>query len=319
MAKLAGIIVVFLIVLLLPLTAKADGSGACTFTGIVTSGDAVVADGTVITAIIEGDKYNTHTSTVLGYSAYSLTISAPEGKTYADGTEIIFMVNDRDTGQVATFESGTTIVLDLSASSASGIPTTTVAAAGGATFLVLILAAAVYYVLSRRRGVRVADQSQVGDVAPPGQALAASAEGGQILNRYIWDSTRLEWVENPALGDQQPQTRKAAVQERPAAATEKENVTSKTVDVLYEGKVKLLVISPVGLVQLRRFSTNLNQISRILLIKARVVNSLSRQSLSFELFLPKPMPLVKILMALPEVDTVYYVARRNLVEVRLNR
>jgi hypothetical protein len=319
MTKLAVIIFVFLIVLLLPLTAGADGSEACTFTGIVTSDNANVADGTVITAIIAGDKYNTHASTVLGYSAYSLTIIAPEGKTYADGTQVIFMVNNRDTGQIATFESGATIVLDLTAFSTYGISTTTVAIAGGSVFLVLILAAAIYYVLNRRRGVRVADQSQVGDVAIPVQSVALSAESEQILNRYIWDSTRLEWVENPALGEQQTQTSKAAVQDQPLAVTEKNTEIDQTVDVLYEGKVKLLVTSPVGSVQLRRFSINLNQISRIILIKARVLNSSSRQSLSFELSLPKPMPLVKILMSLPEVDTVYYVSRRNLVEVRLKR
>jgi hypothetical protein len=319
MAKLAVIIATLLMMLLLPLTARADGSGACTFTGIVTSDNAKVADGTVITAIIAGDEYYTHTSTVLGSSIYYLTISAPEGKSYANGTEVIFRVNDRDTGQVATFESGSTIMQDLTVSSTSGLSTTTVAIAGGSVFLLLTLAAATYYVLTRRRGVRVADQSQIEYVAPPVQDLEASAEGEQILNRYIWDSTRLEWVENPALVERQTQTRKAAVQEQPAAVTEKEAELDQTVDVLYEGKVKLLVTSPVGLDQLRRFSTNLNQISRIILIKARVVNSLSRQSLSFELFLPKPMPLVKILMALPEVDKVYYVSRRNIVEVRLKR
>ena len=351
MIRVTAIIVAFQLTLLLPVTARADGSGACTFTGIVTMDNTEVADGTIITAIIAGDEYNTHTSTVLGYSTYVVVVSAPDGKSYADGTKVIFKVSDRNTVQTATFKSGANIKLDLAASTTSTLSPANAAIVVGSVLILLALAAAAYYVLTRRRGIRIADWSGARGTVPSGQALAAAAEG-QPINRYIWDDAKLAWVENTALGARQPSTKqsvtssvrasprvpakgcstrqmeqdtpvtldsqkRAAVQERPVAMTGKEAVTNQTVAAIYVGNVKLLVTSPGGLGQLRKFSKDLSRLRHSHMIKARVVNIVSRQSLSFELFLLRPVPLVKILKALPEVDTVSDVSRHNLVEVRL--
>jgi len=392
MIRVTAIIVAFQLTLLLPVTARADGSGACTFTGIVTVDNAEVADGTIITAIIADDEYNTHTSTVSGYSTYVVVVRAPDGKSYADGTKVIFKVSDRNTVQTATFKSGANIKLDLAASTTSTLSPANVAIVVGSVLILLALAAAAYYVLTRRRGIRIADWSGARGTVPSGQALAAAAEG-QPINRYIWDNAKLAWVENTALGARQPSTKqsvsssirasahvpantyiwdiakldwventalgacqpsmkqsvtssvrasarvparggstrqmeqdtpvmldsqkRAAVQERPVAMTGKEAVTNQTVAAIYVGNVKLLVTSPGGLGQLRKFSKDLSRLRHSHMIKARVVNVVSRQSLSFELFLLRPVPLVKILKALPEVDTVSDVSGHNLVEVRL--
>jgi hypothetical protein len=205
MTRIIAIIAALLIVFLLPLAASADGSEACTFYGTVTINNAGVADGTLITAVIDGDAYYTHTSTVLGYSTYSLTISAPDGKTYADGTKVTFKIGDRDTGDTATFKAGANLSVNLTTPTTSILSTRNIAVIAGSVFLILALAAAAYYILFRRRVLRIAGWPGVRGTVPSEEPLPAAAEGQPIYNRYVWDNAKLAWVENTApVGPQPP-------------------------------------------------------------------------------------------------------------------
>lgn len=122
LTRLVAIAAACLVALLLPITAAAEGPGAaCTFSGIVTLNNAEVADDSLVTAIIAGDEYTTYTPTDYGYSTYSLTISAPEGRDYPDGTEVTFKVNGYAADQTGIFQAGADLMLDLKAS-ASGVP-----------------------------------------------------------------------------------------------------------------------------------------------------------------------------------------------------
>ena len=208
MTRITAIIAALMMVLLFPLIAIADGPGACTFTGMVTTDNAEVADGTLITAIIAGDEYYTHTSTVFGHSTYSLTISAPDGKTYADGTEVTFKIGDRNTGVTATFEAGANLTVNLTASTTSNtstLSTRNIAVIAGSVIAILALAAAIYYVLFRRRVLRIAGWPRARGAVPSEEAIPAAEEDQPTFNRYIWDKTKLAWVENTALVGQQPQ------------------------------------------------------------------------------------------------------------------
>jgi hypothetical protein len=207
MTRITAIIAALMMVLLLPLIAIADGAGACTFTGTVTTDNAEVADGTLITATIAGDEYYTHTSTVLGHSTYSLTISAPDGKTYANGTKVTFKIGDRNTGETATFQADANLGLNLTASTTSNtstLSTRNIAVIVGSVIAILALAAAIYYVLFLRRVLRIAGWPRVRGAVPSEEAIPA-AEEDQPMYRYIWDKTKLAWVENTALVGQQPQ------------------------------------------------------------------------------------------------------------------
>ena len=68
-------------------TVKADGPASCSFSGTVKLDGADVAGGTLVTAIINGDEYHTHTPPGLGSSSYSIAIKSPEGKNYPDGED----------------------------------------------------------------------------------------------------------------------------------------------------------------------------------------------------------------------------------------
>jgi len=351
MTKIAAIIGAFVLLLLMPVSASADGPSACTFTGTVTLDNAQVADRTLITAIIAGDAYNTHTSTVLGYSTYFLTITAPEGKTYADGTKVTFKVNGRDTGNSATYKAGANIELDLASTTSSTLSRSSVTIAASSVIGCLVIALVAYYILVRRRGLKIAGWSRIKGAISSEKAVAASAEGEVIYSRYIWDSDKFAWVENTA-GKTEPHQKRQSLkmtlktndrssgkritpsrmeqdtlvtfdsqqqtaQQQPLPIAEVENITDEPVSALFEGNVKLLVTSTLGPGQLREFTQELSRLKSSHIIEISRVNFVSKESASFDLFLPRPVPLVRILKVLPDVDAVSDESRRNLVQVRL--
>ena len=104
-----------LTIILMAYTAAADDSPSCRFSGTVHTEGSEVAGGTLITAVIEGDEFHTHTPTGYGYSTYSITIKPPQGKNYPDGAEIRFEINGHPADQTSTFTSWGNFELNLSA------------------------------------------------------------------------------------------------------------------------------------------------------------------------------------------------------------
>jgi phage tail sheath gpL-like len=133
MAKIVSVILLASMYLLLPSIALSDGTPSCSFAGIVEFNGADVADGTVITAIAEGDKYTTTTPTGYGASTYAIVIQTPSGKYYPEGAEVTFEVNGYAADQTGTWQPGQNIRLDLTVTTAS-IP-----AASPKTWLIIAL------------------------------------------------------------------------------------------------------------------------------------------------------------------------------------
>lgn len=100
---------------LFPAMALAQGPGLpCRFHGTVYVDGVEVADGTVITATVEGDTYTTTTPSVYGDSTYWLEIAPDVGVTYTEGAEITFMIGDQAVTQTGTWEAGGNFELNLS-------------------------------------------------------------------------------------------------------------------------------------------------------------------------------------------------------------
>lgn len=197
MTRTVAITLGLLLTLFLPAVAAADGLSSCTYSGSVKLDNTKVADGTLITAVIAGDEYHTHTSTGYGYSTYSLTISAPDGTNYPDGTKVTFQVNGHPTDQTAAFKAGANVRLDLAASTASVLSPSSIALISGLVFALLAAGVAVYFFFVRRRGVRMVDRLRGKGDVPSRQALPLAVKGqSQPLSRYIWDNTKLAWVLN---------------------------------------------------------------------------------------------------------------------------
>ncbi len=120
------------ILLLLPAIAFAQGVQLpCRFYGTVQIDGNDVPDGTVITAIIEGNPHFTVTPAArYGPSTYALKIKPPLGTFYNDGTPITFKIDDYDAAETATWVAGGNIELNLTVSTAPAptptpTPTTT--------------------------------------------------------------------------------------------------------------------------------------------------------------------------------------------------
>ena len=327
MARIAAIALVCLLVLLLSGTAAADGSGSCTFSGTVRLDSAEVSDGTLVTAIIAGDEYHTHTSTGYGYSTYSLTIRAPEGKSYPDGTKVTFEVNGHRTGQTATFKTGANVRLDLAASTTSTLSLSRVAIISVLLLALLAAGAAAYYFLFRRRSLRIIDWLGRRPNVPSDEALPLAVEiQGQPVSRYTWDNAKLAWVENtkPVMKSVKANVPVAAgaglgrqdksvtangqngvvTQKQAAPIPGKEAASNDEVPTLCQGNVNLWITSPSGMAQLQRFSNHVGHLKRTHEIRVSNISFPSSQSICFELFLQRPIPLLEILKALPEVATV---------------
>jgi hypothetical protein len=106
-------------VILVPGIALADGGLPCRFSGSVTVGGSDVPGGSLIEAIIEGDKYFTHTPRGSGSSSYSLVLPSPEGRSYPEGARVDFWVEGYKADQSGAYMPGQNIDLDLTASGAS--------------------------------------------------------------------------------------------------------------------------------------------------------------------------------------------------------
>jgi len=338
MTRIAAIVLALLLLCFLLVIAAADGSGACTFSGLVSLDGTQLADGTPVTAIVAGDEY--HTSTLMGYghSTYLLTIRAPAGKNYPDGTKVTFKVNGHNTSQSATFTAGGNVRLDLTASTASSLSPLRLAIISVLLLALLAAGAAAYYFFLRRRGLGIRDWLGERRDVPSGAALPSAVEG-QPISRYIWDNAKLAWVENtrpakvkPQMGQPVMKSAKANVpiaaglgiarqkgqdrsvtvnaqngvirQRQAAPVPGKEAASNDEVSTLCQGNFKLRVNSPSGMGQLHRFSNDLVHLKRTHEIKVSNIDFPSSQSICFDLFLPRPIPLLKILKALPEVDRV---------------
>ncbi len=82
----------------------------CGFYGTVTVDGADAPEGTVISALIDGNV--TATTTTTSESRYSLIIAQPEGANNA-GKTVTFMIGDRTADQTSTWEAGANKNVDL--------------------------------------------------------------------------------------------------------------------------------------------------------------------------------------------------------------
>ena len=119
MAKIVLVILLASMPLLLPVIALSEGAPSSSFAGSVEFNGADVADGTVITAIVEGDKYTTTTPTGYGASTYAIVIQTPSGKYYTEGVKVSFEINGYAADQTGTWQPGQNIRLDLTVSTAA--------------------------------------------------------------------------------------------------------------------------------------------------------------------------------------------------------
>lgn len=89
---------------------------SCQFYGTVEIDGEPVADGTIITAVLNGVRYTTQTQTDPGgNSGYSLEIRLPEETESPPTTPIFFVIGNIDAHQTATFVPGGTVFLELTA------------------------------------------------------------------------------------------------------------------------------------------------------------------------------------------------------------
>ncbi len=94
----------------------------CRFRGTVQLNGADVADGTIITVIIDSDEYTTTTPAlvddepVYGPSTYAIKIVPAAGAAYAEGAAVTFMIGDYTAVQTGDWETGGNIELNLTAS-----------------------------------------------------------------------------------------------------------------------------------------------------------------------------------------------------------
>lgn len=87
----------------------------CGFYGTVQVNGADVPEGTVISALIDGNV--TATTTTTASSTYSIKIPQPEGENYA-GKTVTFMIDTDIAEQTGTWEAGGNFPLDLSSGQA---------------------------------------------------------------------------------------------------------------------------------------------------------------------------------------------------------
>jgi hypothetical protein len=98
---------------------SAQDSGSlppCRFYGTVRIDDAFVPDGTVITAIVQGNVHTTTTPSIYGNSTYAIVLSPPEGTIYPDGASVTFIIGNYYAFETGTWETGLNISLSLTAS-----------------------------------------------------------------------------------------------------------------------------------------------------------------------------------------------------------
>ena len=120
MTKLRVVVLLAVVALLLfPALALADTppEPPCRFYGTVTVDGAAVADGTVITAMIEGDQLTTATPAE-GYSTSTYAIKIGVDTEYTEGATVTFMIGDRAAAQTGTWAKGDNVEVNLTAGQA---------------------------------------------------------------------------------------------------------------------------------------------------------------------------------------------------------
>lgn len=120
MTKLRVVVLLAVVaLLLLPALALADTppEPPCRFYGTVIVDGAAVTDGTVITAMIEGDQLTTATPAE-GYSTSTYAIKIGVDTEYTEGATVTFMIGDRAAAQTGTWAKGANIEVNLTAGQA---------------------------------------------------------------------------------------------------------------------------------------------------------------------------------------------------------
>ena len=110
------IILIAMVLFSIPLCtaiAQSPPSPPCRFYGIVNLEGKPVPDGTVITAVVEGDTYTTVTPAIYGSSTYAIKIEPLPGMSYDEGTPVAFIVGDYLAEQTGTWETGGNFRLDI--------------------------------------------------------------------------------------------------------------------------------------------------------------------------------------------------------------
>lgn len=135
-------------------SASATGRPRCQFTGTVKLDGDDVPGGTLITAIVDGDEYHTHTPTGHGSSRYAITIRPPEGKDYPDGTEVAFKISGYWADQTGTFRAGANVGLGLTASTTVPAASANVWVIIGLVLGAMVVGGVAYYLVLLQRVLR---------------------------------------------------------------------------------------------------------------------------------------------------------------------
>lgn len=160
------------LLLLLASVANAGSPQFCRFIGSISASEGHIAGGTLVTAVIEGKKYHTHTATVGDLTTYSITIIPLQDRVYPNGALVHFKINGVPTEQVGSFQTGANVRLDLIASASSTIEHNRVSSTSlyagpsnsdsavnwgaiiGVLIGVLVAGVLTYYVILLRRAIR---------------------------------------------------------------------------------------------------------------------------------------------------------------------
>jgi hypothetical protein len=138
----------------------------------------------------------------------------------------------------------------------------------------------------------------------------------QYWQRYIWDSTKLAWVEAGEPGISQPlvevlnapdidEAGKKPIEQRQSVTTMEREAKDNEKEVkLYRGPVEMVVKSHPGSEELRKFSKHLRNLKSTHDIRLLEVDSSGSYTI-MRLFLKTSIPLLDILKTLPEVHTLY--------------
>lgn len=111
------LLLAILLLTLSPAIVSAQGSlPPCRFYGTVHLDGVPVPDGTVVTAIVQGDTHTTKTPAVYGDSTYAIVLIPPEGTIYTDGASVTFIIGNYYAFETGTWETGLNIPLNLTAS-----------------------------------------------------------------------------------------------------------------------------------------------------------------------------------------------------------
>ena len=105
-------VLAFVGALLVPALALAQPAPPCRIHGTAQIDGVNVAVGTVITATIDGDTYTATTPSAYGASTYLVSITQPDGKSYA-GKTVTFKIGADTALETATWEQGGNLVLNL--------------------------------------------------------------------------------------------------------------------------------------------------------------------------------------------------------------